>query len=65
MPADVLIENHGSVAMFTPMTPDAHRWVEEHVEIEPWQRLGCSVACEPRYLDHLIEGMQEDGLIVE
>ena len=64
MTADVLIENHGSIALFTPMTADAHRWVEKHVEIELWQRLGCSVACEPRYLDHLIEGMQEDGLIV-
>ena len=64
MTADVLIENHGSVALFTPMTSDASQWIEKHVEIQPWQRLGCSVACEPRYLDHLIEGMQEDGLIV-
>ena len=31
MPADVLIENHGSVAMFTPMTPDAHHWIEENM----------------------------------
>lgn len=65
MEADILIENHGSVAMLTPMTPDAHQWVEEHVEIEPWQRIGCSVACEPRCLDRLVEGMQESGLIVE
>ena len=47
MAADVLIENHGSVALFTPMTPDAHQWVEEYVEIEPWQRIGCFIACEP------------------
>ena len=61
---DVLIEHHGSVALFTPMTPDAHRWIEEHVEIEPWQWIGCSIACEPRCLDQIVEGMQESGLVV-
>ena len=38
--ADVLVENCGSVAMFTPMTPAARQWVEENVNIEPWQRMG-------------------------
>ena len=64
MSADVLIENHGSVALFTSMTAKAHQWIDEHVEIEPWQRLGCSIACEPRYLTQIVEGMQESGLIV-
>ena len=64
MAADVLIENHGSVALFTAMTPDAHQWVEKHVHVEPWQRIGCSIACEPRFLDQLVEGMQESGLVV-
>ena len=65
MTADVLIEDCGSVALFTPMTPDAHEWVKEHVEIEPWQRMGCSIACEPRCLERLGEGMQKRGLVVE
>lgn len=64
MPADVLIENHGSVALFTPITPEAHHWVEENVEIEPWQRMGRSIACEPRCLGPLVEGMRDDGLVV-
>ena len=65
MCTDVLIENHGSIGLFTPMTPNAHQWVEEHVHIEPWQQIGCSFACEPRYLEQLVEGMQQDGLVVE
>ena len=65
MTADVLIENHGSISLFTPMTVNAHEWIEEHVRIEPWQRLGPSIACEPRYLDQIIDGMQQDGLVVE
>ena len=35
MAADVLIENHGSVALFTPMTANAHKWIDEHFQIEP------------------------------
>jgi hypothetical protein len=65
MAAVVLVENHGSVALFTPMTPDARQWIEENVHVEPWQWIGCSVACEPRCLDQIVEGMQEDGLIVQ
>ena len=65
MPADVLIADHGSIALFTPMTPEAHCWIEEHVEIESWQRLGASVACEPRCLEQLVEGMRDVGLVVE
>ena len=65
VPADVLISAHGSIALFTPTTPVAHEWVEENVQIEPWQRLGASIACEPRCLEQLIAGMQEGGLVVE
>ena len=65
MAADVLIENYGSVALFTPMTPVAHEWIDENVHVETWQRIGCSIACEPRCLGQIVEGMQESGLIVE
>ena len=65
MTADVLIENHGSISLFTPMTVNAHEWIEEHVRVESWQRLGPSIACEPRCLGPLVEGMQQDGLVVE
>ena len=63
--ADVLVENHGSVALLTPMTPDARQWIDEHVQVEPWQWIGCSIACEPRSLEQIVEGMQESGLVVE
>jgi len=63
--ADVLVENHGSVALFTPMTPEAHEWIDENVTVEPWQRIGCSIACEPRCLDQIIDGMTESGSVVQ
>ena len=65
MAADILVENHRSVGLSIPMTRDAHQWIEEHVKIEPWQRIECSVACEARYLRQLVNGMQDDGLVVE
>ena len=57
MSADVLVESHGTVALFTPMTAVAHDWVEENVTVESWQRIGASIACEPRCLDQIVEGM--------
>jgi hypothetical protein len=65
MPADALISDHGSVALFTPMTPIARQWVEENVEVKPWQGIGASVACEPRCLNDLVTRMQEGGLAVD
>ena len=65
MPADVLAVEYRSFAMLTPMTDIGHRWVEEHVPIEPWQKYGASIACEPRSLADLIAAMRKDGLTVE
>ena len=65
MPADVFVADHGSVALVTPMSPAAHQWVEENVHVEPWQRMGASIACEPRCLANLVAGMRADGLVVE
>lgn len=65
MAADIFVADYGSFAMITPMTAIGHCWVEEHVEIEPWQKFGASVACEPRCLNDLVEGMRQDGLVVE
>lgn len=62
---DVIVENHGSVCMVTPMSPAARTWVDENVQLEGWQWLGASFACEPRYVPSLTDGMQEDGLTIE
>ena len=65
MSADVLVENQGSIAIFTPMTPAAREWTAENVQVEDWQRMGCSIACEPRCMADLVKRMQESGLVVE
>jgi hypothetical protein len=65
MQADVVVENHGSVFVVTPLSPEASEWVDENVQLEGWQWLGASFACEPRYVPSLIDGMHENGLMVE
>ena len=62
--ADVLVENHGSVFVFTPLTAAAREFVEEHVHLESYQWLGASFAVEHRYARDLAQGMIDDGLEV-
>jgi hypothetical protein len=62
---DVVVENHGSVCLMTPMSPAARVWVDENVQLDDWQWLGASFVCEPRYVSSLIDGMVDDGLTVE
>ena len=63
--ADFRVTYHGTVSTITPLSDACREWVEDNVEIEPWQRFGTSIAIEPRYLDHLAEAMIEDGLVIE
>lgn len=63
---DVAVANHGSVCMISALTDAAKEWVNENVHLEDWQMFGAGVtfACEPRYVDNLIDGMQGAGLVV-
>ena len=62
--ADFAIQNHGSIYLLEPKTPEADEWVEEHLpDNAMW--MGHSVAVEHRYIGNIIDGIQGDGLIVE
>lgn len=59
---DVIATSHGSIVAVCPVTPAAKEWVEEHVALESWQWMGNMFAVEPRYLEDLLMGMEQDGL---
>lgn len=61
---DITITHHGSITLVHPHTELAKTWISDNAEPAA-QFMGNSLACEPRYLDHLVQGMREDGLIVE
>jgi hypothetical protein len=62
--ADVLVENHGSIFLFQPLTPVAEEWLEENLEGEVTYLQGALVV-EPRYAGDLAEGMTADGLALQ
>lgn len=61
---DVLVDDHGTVFMFTPITRLAHEWVVEHLALDGWQWLGASFAVDHRFARPLADGMAADGLRV-
>lgn len=58
--ADVLIADHGSVMIVTPMTDMAREWVEDNVVTDQWWGRGFAV--EPRFMMDLAAGMEDAGL---
>lgn len=57
---DVLINNHGSIITFMPMTERAENWIADNVP-DPLY-FGHALCCEPRFAENLAMGMQESGL---
>lgn len=61
MQAHVSIENHGSIVLIRPLTADAKRWIFENVS-EDSQFFGDALVIEPRYVAHLLVGLEDAGL---
>jgi len=61
---DMLIDDNGTIFMFTPITALGREWVDEHLSLEGWQWMGLSFAVEHRFAAGLAQGMKADGLRV-
>ena len=46
--ADFVVTYHGTVATVDVLNDSWLNWIEENVEIEPWQRLGDGVSASTR-----------------
>ena len=54
---------HGSVVSFAPLTPAARTWVDDNVQLEPWQWLSnVTFVVDRRFAQPLIEGILSAGL---
>ena len=62
--ADIVVEDHGTVALLRPMTRAGGVWLNDNVSSEPWQWMGAALACEPRMVADVVAGAQADGLVV-
>ena len=59
---DVRVENHGSIVIIQPLTAAAREWLQENTNGMWW---GGGLACEPRYVNDLLDGMGNEGLSIE
>ena len=62
-PSDFIVENHGSIFLLRPVSPAASEWVSERIP-EDAQWFGDAVAVEHRYIGDIVDGIQNDGLVV-
>ncbi len=61
---DVSVQNHGSICIINFTSKSAQAWRDEHIseEAQCWGQHG--VAVEPRYVEAILQGVQDDGLTV-
>lgn len=53
----VHVEYHGTVTLIRPLTKAAKRWLQENVHSEGWQWWGDALACEPRYVEDVVNAL--------
>lgn len=58
---DFDIYDQGTIVLFSPMSPAAKEWFQEHVAYESWQCLGSSVAVDHRPARDLLSILADEG----
>lgn len=64
MIVDFDLYDHGSLCVLIPMTRAAARWLSDNIgeDATTW---GGGVVIEPRYVDDILLGIDDDGLTVK
>jgi hypothetical protein len=66
IPADFVVENHGSIFLLKPLTPSATSWIEEHIgQDNGYQPYFPTIVVEHRFIADIVAGIQGDGLAVQ
>lgn len=60
MNEDFLIRDCGSIILMRPLTEIAVQFVEDNIDLEPWQDIN-EVAIEPRYFPEISNRLDELG----
>jgi hypothetical protein len=60
---DFRCENHGSIFLLYPLSPSAKSWIDENLASHV-QWFGQAVAIEHRFIWSILEGIQNDRLVV-
>lgn len=63
---DVRIENHGSLYLLRPLSPEARSWFEENVpEGDKVQYFGGALVVEPRFVGDVLVGIRGEGMVAQ
>lgn len=65
MIADFTLENHGSILLLRPNTPEAQAWVNEHFSSDNTQMFSNAIAVAPRYVSDIVQGIVDACLTIE
>jgi hypothetical protein len=61
---DFRVDNHGSILVLKPLTAAAKEWVADHLAHPETQTWGGGTVVEPRFMEAIVQGIQDDGLEV-
>ncbi len=45
------------------LTPEAEKWAQDNLNAESWQWQGNAIGIDHHYIEDIVEGMVEDGLV--
>jgi hypothetical protein len=62
--ADVVVENHGTIFLFRPLSDSAREWIEENVSREGFHPDWPTLVVERRYAPDLAAGMVDARLVL-
>jgi hypothetical protein len=61
MSEDFELQDEGSLYLLRPLTVQAAKWLDEHIE-QNRQMFGTAVVVEHRYVADIVHGIRADGL---
>ena len=61
---DLIFENHFSLFLIRPVTPAGQTWLDENVGDNETQHFGNAIAAEPRYVEAIMRGALDAGLVI-
>ncbi len=61
--ADFTVENHGSIFLLRSHSANGDEWISAHIPDDA-QTLGTAIAVEHRFIEDIVSGIRDDGLVV-
>lgn len=61
---DIAFENHGSIVLIRGLSEAGQAWLDKNVGDDETQYFGSAIAAEPRYVESIMHGAVNAGLVI-